>query len=167
MIFRNKRQWFTSDSYHTLNGSYTSKIRVINKTGSEFKHPYYEHSRFWYTDANTVKVNINGFIVPNARTRASAVSIRSVKMGVDTAYIASANIRSKTATRNHVSYAVERQGNYTHEVRDSILNVDDIFVEDTTNYSSFVPRGANTDIYGDETTGSGTTTTGPKQTWIG
>ena len=165
MIFRNKRQWFTADSYHTLNGSYTSKIRVINKTGSEFKHPYYEHSRFWYTDANTVKININGYVVPNAKTKARGATIHSVKIGIDQAYLATANIRSKTATVNHIAYAVERQGEYTHEVRTSMLNIDRIFVEDNTNYPSFVPRGANTDIYGNEQDQAAAT--GPKQTWIG
>ena len=162
MIFRNERQWFPIDAYHPLNGTYTNKILVSNRTGSEFKHPYYTHDRFWYTDPSTLPINVNNIVVDNLKQVARGAIIHSVRQGVDTTYIATANIRSKTATINHVSYAVERQGEYTHEIRNSMLNINRIFVEDTTNYPSFIPRNADTDIYPEEEAAA----TGPKQTWF-
>lgn len=196
MIFRNRRQYLKVDtnnngvfgSYHHLNGSYTQKMFVRNDAATNFKHPYYAHDRFWY-DGNTHHMNMNGQGIngratygQNQRKAIAMHVLRGSALG-NTTYLGGAVIRSKTATTGtFVSYAVARnREGYVHDKKMIMLNNDNMLQPKdgngalqstkivTTKHSlrTFIPRGANTDIYGDETTGGGTTATGPKQTWIG
>lgn len=167
MIYRNERQWLQIESYHKLEGSRYYKINVKDKTGSEFKHPFYTHDRF-YWDADALPLMINGnrhdasLSPPVAITVVHAPSNRQV--------LATAVIRSKTAHPNYVDLAIERDSAYTHDLSLITVRPNDwnnkIFIANADSDSKRfgLPAGADTDIYSEEVDVS---SSGPKQTWFG
>jgi len=153
MIFRNRRQFLTIDAYHHIGGTQYNKIMVRNAETTEFKHKYYDHDRFVYK-SDALSFNLNGLkINSSADSHKKIVSARSASTST---YLAVATIKSKTATSNsHVSYQLARFGSYVHDTSTVNFNVDAIFSYDNQNLRTFIPRGANTDIYADEESGGG------------
>ena len=146
MIFRNRRQFLSIDAYHHIGGTRYNKITVRNAETTEFKHKYYDHDKFAYK-SDAINFNMNGESIISSKSQKKIVSVRA---GTST-YLAVATIKSKTATANsHVSYQLARFGKYVHDTSRVSFNVDRIFSYDDQNLKTFIPRGANTDIYADE-----------------
>ena len=167
MIYRNERQWSPIEAYHKLVGTRDYKINIMDKTTSEFKHPFYTHDKF-YWDADALPLMING--QKHDASLSPPIAITVVHAPSNRQVLATATIRSKTDVPNYIEQAILRDSAYTHDlshisVRPADWNNKIFIVNADSDSKRFgLPPGADTDIYTDEEASGGVTF---KQTWVG